>query len=297
MNATQTARRPRSQKATDQELIDAYAELGSVHKVGDRFGIRGSSAHERLKKIGVAKPMNRFTEADRDRLRADYAIYRSQGRVAELAKEMGRTVQFLSRQAGKLGIATFHYERRYLGAWKYLTKNELRGRFDDFKRSGLTLSAYCEAKEYDSESMANFIRPLWPDEWEHALESAWPEGTAYRDGRIFEYKVRDELSSRGFHATRTNWSTTPADVIAFTHGQIMYVQCKRREHSISSEEWNELYDIAASVGAIPVLAFVGKDGGTEYGRITARKGNSQGSRRPIVTFNPQITLSPAYESH
>lgn len=286
MNATQTVRRPRSQKATDQELIDAYAELGSVHKVGDRFGIRGSSAHERLKKLGVAKPMNLFTESDRDRLRADYAIYRSQGRVSDLAKEMGRTVPFLSRQAGKLGISDPGHDKHWKGIWKYKTDEEVRAVLDDLKSSLLTVTSFCAERGYDHEGMSQAIKDRWPDEWEYVVEAACPVGTAYRTGRVFEHAVRDDLIARGFHAMRSNRSTTPADVIAFTHGQIIYVQCKVKSYSIPQEEWNELYDIANSVGAVPVMALPGEDGEPIYGRLTGHKSERRWEPRNMVTIQP-----------
>jgi len=98
-------------KATDAELIAAYAELDNVHKVGKRFGMHGSSVHERLTKLGVMQPKNIFTEGEKERLRADYAAFRASGKVTDLAYEMGRTVQFLSRQARALASPTLAIRR------------------------------------------------------------------------------------------------------------------------------------------------------------------------------------------
>lgn len=62
---------PARRKATDEELLAAYADTGSVRAAGERFGMLGSSAHERLVKLGAVKPVNSFTDQDADRLRAD----------------------------------------------------------------------------------------------------------------------------------------------------------------------------------------------------------------------------------
>lgn len=287
MNATHKAHRPHNQKATDQELLDAYAELQSVYKVGHKFGIRGSSAHVRLKKLGATKPINFFTDAERERLKTDYAQYRAEGRVAELAEELGRTVSFLSTQARKLGLTTRHYEKPYMSVWKYKTEQELRDIFDDFKRSLLTTSEYCERHGYDDEGMRQAIWSRWPDEWEYAIELAWPVGTAYRTGRVFEHAVRDDLRERGFHATRSNRSETPADVIAFTHGQIMYVQCKVDSYAFLPEEWNELYDIAVSVGAVPTMATHDARGNPWYGRLTGHKSTRRWEPRNLEEIDPR----------
>lgn len=287
MNATQNASRPRTQKATDQQLLDAYAELGSVYKVGDRLGLQHSSVHERLKKLGATKPINVFTEAERDRLRADYAAYRAEGRVSELAAELGRTVQFLSRQAKKLGLTDARHKKLWRATWKYRTDQEVREVFDDFKRSLLTISEYCERHGYDTEGMRQAIWSRWPDEWEYAIESAWPVGTAYRTGRVFEHAVRDDLRARGFHATRSNMSETPADVIAFTHGQILYVQCKVESYAFLPQEWNELHDIAMSVGAVPIMATHDASGSPWYGRLTGHKSSRRWEPRNLEEYDPR----------
>jgi hypothetical protein len=94
----------RIKKASDDDLIIAYAELDSVSLVGQRFGMTGSSVHERLVRLGVDTNANIFTEEDCDRLRRDYEIYVSQGRLNDLAIEMGRTRNFLCRKAKSLGL-------------------------------------------------------------------------------------------------------------------------------------------------------------------------------------------------
>jgi hypothetical protein len=113
-------------KATDEQLVAAYAELGSVHKVGERFGMRGTSAHERLTKLGVIKPMNVFTEEEKDRLRRDYNEYAGRGRLHLLAEEMGRSETFICAQARMLELTQIgrpradkaQFAERTSKAWK-----------------------------------------------------------------------------------------------------------------------------------------------------------------------------------
>lgn len=91
-------------KASDDELISAYVELGNVHRVGDRYGMRGSSAHERLSKLGMINKPRLFTKEEDARLVAVYDDYAGKGRLAELAEKMGRTPEFICRQARRLGL-------------------------------------------------------------------------------------------------------------------------------------------------------------------------------------------------
>lgn len=91
-------------KATDAELLAAYADLKSVWAVGARFKMAGQSVHERLFALGVVKPVNAFTEAEREILHAEYEAHASAGRLGDLAERMGRTKAFLCRQARRLGL-------------------------------------------------------------------------------------------------------------------------------------------------------------------------------------------------
>lgn len=89
---------------SDEEIITAYEELRSCWKVGKLFGVSGQAIHARLQALGRSNPINVFTEDEKERLVHDYNAYVADGRLADLASEMGRTKQFLCRQAGKLGL-------------------------------------------------------------------------------------------------------------------------------------------------------------------------------------------------
>lgn len=87
-----------------QQIIDKYNELGNVWKVGEALGISGQKVHSILKKRGLGKRMNYFTEADYAYLREHYEEYANGQRLSELAKIMKRTTAFLNRKAKELGL-------------------------------------------------------------------------------------------------------------------------------------------------------------------------------------------------
>jgi hypothetical protein len=95
-------------KATDEQLTTAYAKLGNLWKVADQFGMCGQSVHERLVRLGVDCRMNVFTEKDRQRLRKAYVGAASTGKLQQLADKMGRTRQFICRQARAMGLTDGH---------------------------------------------------------------------------------------------------------------------------------------------------------------------------------------------
>lgn len=92
------------EQISDNVLAEAYQELNSVWKVGDKFGISGQSVHSRLTKLGVIHKLNYWTAQDDEALKAKYLEYRNAGKLAELASQFKRTKPFIVRQAKRLGL-------------------------------------------------------------------------------------------------------------------------------------------------------------------------------------------------
>lgn len=267
----------------DDELIAAYEELGNVHKVGERYGASGGSVHYRLKKIGAHKPMNVFTDDERERLIRDYAAYREIGKVAVLAEEMGRTVHFLSRQARTLGLTEHSYPKKQeRNFWASMSDDLARTMFDDFKASPLGLGQYCEKNGYDVDGFRRVLRDRWPDEWEPVIESKQPISTKYRLGRRVEYWFRDKLKADGYFVMRSPGSKSPVDLVAIKPGQVLFVQCKRGG-SLPPKEWNAVYDLAVSSGAVPVMAENPFPREHRMWRLIDRKDGSK-RRQPMERF-------------
>lgn len=115
-----------------EQVIAKYNELKNVWRVGEFFGISGQTIHTRLKAIGVIAPMNYFSDNEKSILAEKYVYYKQEGRLQELADELGRTKQFLCRKAKELGLTG--------GVKKYNFSRE--------KHEALSLSAKRRIKEY-----------------------------------------------------------------------------------------------------------------------------------------------------
>lgn len=90
---------------SDHELIVAYGAHGSVWKAATALGISGQTVHRRLKKLGCIKGKRLFTDAERNRVAAYYNDTPPASFSLEcLATELGRTRQFICRQAKILGL-------------------------------------------------------------------------------------------------------------------------------------------------------------------------------------------------
>jgi Holliday junction resolvase len=275
---------PAACRVADDVLLEAYARLGSMHKVGAEVGLNHSTVHERLIKLGANRPVNVFTEAERDILRRDYLLYRDLGKVATLAERMDRTVQFLSRQARALGLTDAGRAKPWYGRWKYMTEEQAALLLDDFKRSRLGLDQYLASKGWSDDGFRDVLRGFFPDEWEHVIESKAPRQSAYRLGRAVEYRVRDHLRKLGWFVLRSPASKSPLDLVAVRPGTVLFIQAKR-SLALGPKEWNEVYELALSAGAIPVMAGSPTGRGLVYYRLTGLKDGSK-RRQPMESFDP-----------
>jgi Holliday junction resolvase len=104
--------------------------------------------------------------------------------------------------------------------------------------------------------------------------------TPYEGGRRFAYYVSRKLASDGYRIIRSAGSKTPVDVVAFK-GQppvmdfglrlheMLFVQAKRGDNgTLSPAERAELRDWAASVGALPIVAYQPDGVHVAYRRLT-----------------------------
>lgn len=259
-------------KATNEQIVEAYRRLKSCRKVGDELGMCPQSVHERLVKLGEISHVNLFTIDDAKYLAERYEVYRDAGQLQVLADEMGRTKQFICRQARELGI-TDHKCKKPARAkvWATAPDAVLIPIWEDFKRSRRGVSAYCRAKHYNVQSFVDAMRRSFPNEYDAVVASKKPKRTQYARGRDFEYYVRDKFTESGFIALRSPASKSPADLYCFRRGEVVFVQCKLHG-VVSVKEWNDFLDYAWSVGAVPVIAMRGEgDRGVVFKKITARK--------------------------
>lgn len=92
-------------------------------------------------------------------------------------------------------------------------------------------------------------------------------------GRYYESRVRDDLRAHGWYVIRSAASKGNVDLIALGAGEAtLLVQVKGGVWGrLDPEPWNNLFDLAAGCGAVPVLAEVLPRKSVAYWRLTGRK--------------------------
>lgn len=95
--------------------------------------------------------------------------------------------------------------------------------------------------------------------------------SAVVQGRQKEWKVRDALIADGYEVLRAAGSKGALDLLAIKPGEQLFVQVKSGQQGLGPAAWNRLFDLAAMVGAIPILADVQPRVPVAYWRLVARK--------------------------
>lgn len=260
----------------------------SIYAAARAIGLCAQSVHERLARLGIARDGNGqpWTDQDTERLTREYRIFRDAGNLDALARAMGRTKPFICRQAGALGLTDQKRARPYLSKWKYMSDEAAGVLMARFKASSLGAGAFCRRFKYDVGGFSRLLSQRFPDEWEAVIEAKAPKQTMYRFGRQFEYRVRDALREFGYFVLRSPQSKSPTDLVAIRRGSVLLVQCKRGG-ALGVSEWNDLFDLAASVGAVPLLAEAGAlRGRINYWRLLDRKDGSK-KAQPRGAFLPE----------
>lgn len=106
------------QKATNQQITEAYSRLHNIWKVADELGMCGQSVHERLVRIGIKRENPRWTQDENFFLKEHYSNYLLDGKLQKLADEMGRTKQFICRKAKSLGLTDISRPHSLIATYK-----------------------------------------------------------------------------------------------------------------------------------------------------------------------------------
>jgi hypothetical protein len=261
-------------KVTDEEVLAAYRKTKNIWAAGKIVGLAGQAVHDRLVKLGEPRTHPLFAREEADVLSSKYVLYRNAGKLDDLAKQMGRTKQFLCRQARKLGLTDKGRKAPWTAKWDTLSREDAAVMFDAFKASSLGFNSYCEKNGIPKSGFYKAMKMFFADEWDSVIELKAPKQSFYRLGRSVEYAVRDAFRALGYFVFRSPQSRGPADLVAIDKGVVVFVQCKRGM-TIGVDEWNDFYDLCLSVDAVPIVVGRPTGRGLVYWLITGRKDGSR----------------------
>lgn len=266
----------------DGRIVAAYSRLKNVHKVGHELGITHSVVHRRLIALGIPRVIKRlWTEEETAIIQSDYTIYRNANKLQDLCERLGRQKTTLVAYAKSLGLTDRSYPKT--GKWLGMTEEAARILFEQFRDSRYNVGQFCARQEFDDRSFSNTMRKFFPDEYDYVVESKQPRQSMYRRGREVEYRAMELLKRAGYYVMRSPASKSPIDIVGIRVPHILFVQAKKTGN-LGVTDWNDLFDLAESVGVIPILAGAPK-ARVEFWKLLHRKDGSK-NRQPYEPFEP-----------
>lgn len=96
---------------SDEEVVAAYRELGSIWKAAKRLGLCGQSVHERLRRLGYPMAHQKWS---RDELEEAQRLAIQGEPLAQIAARVGRTYHAVALKLSRTGVGS----RRATWRWK-----------------------------------------------------------------------------------------------------------------------------------------------------------------------------------
>lgn len=250
----------------------------------------------------------KWDEADDNRIVLEYRHHRRQGELAELAAELGVSVDALKTRARKLGVTDGHQERWLIASSKSLSEEQLDALIDDFGTFPGLASEWQRSRALSYGEMEQ-VRNRRASDYQKLKRSKQRHfgRSAVALGANFEEKSRASLEKlfRRFGLKHMAIRSHPlsygaADISVAGYGKTYEIQAETTG-SWRPKKWNRLYGWCQMQEAVPLVVREGRDGRPEFFLVTGRKreGTRNGEPMPMVPFDWELeaTKLKGLETH
>ena len=183
-------------KATNEQIIAAYRETGSVWRAAQQLGMVGQSVHERLRKLGYSLPGERWSEDELHELRQLVGVCT----IGEIARRLGRPYGGTATKISQLGLAVGNYHgQQKIPRGVGLDKANVKKLVRELHSYKGTLSAFSRLHGLRIELFVVAAQKHFPEEWErytreHAV--APPKACPYCGRDFYPMSGKQKVCSR-----------------------------------------------------------------------------------------------------
>ncbi len=156
------------QKATTEEIVEAYKATGSVWAAGKRLGMAGQTVHERLTLLGYPFLSRNWTDAELDEMRA---LISQAVPLGQVASRLGRPYAGVACKASELGIRSNQSasRQRKLPRGAGFDKATTRRHMKAISAYQGKITQYARANGLAIEPLVQAIQKHCPDDWQTYL--------------------------------------------------------------------------------------------------------------------------------
>ena len=158
-----------NQRVTNEELVAAYKDTGSIWKAGKRLGLCGQSVHERLRRLGYEMAHQSWTVEEV----AEARSLAGQGEpMAQIANRLGRTYSAVRLKLSRLGIGSQHKGWRWKPRRKMiLSKRRVSGFAKKLERGTATVRRLARQQGVAITPLVDALQLYEPERWRRYVES------------------------------------------------------------------------------------------------------------------------------
>ena len=154
---------PARLKATNEQIIAAYRETGSVWRAAERLGMGGQSVHERLIALGHPMPARRWDDEEIAKLQSlvDHLP------ISEIAHRLGRPYAGVACKISELGIGSRAGNKgsRKIPRGQGLDKASLRKYAREIDDADITVHAFARRHKFVVETLCRAFETRLPEWW------------------------------------------------------------------------------------------------------------------------------------
>lgn len=154
---------------SNQEIIDAYLQTGSVWKAGKIVGLAGQTVHEKLKALGHKLPGSDWTDEEI----AELTALAGQMTIAQIANRLGRPYNGVALKISRLGLGQRfgNKQKKKIPRTGEYTKDKVFGYVKELTQTGGKVTKFSRQKGLAVEPLVNAIQRFNPEWYEQYCET------------------------------------------------------------------------------------------------------------------------------
>lgn len=153
---------------TNQQIIEAYQQTGSVWRAGKLLGLSGQTVHEKLTAIGHPIAGREWSDEEIAELKS----LATQMTIAQIANRLGRPYNGVALKISRLGLGERfgNKQKKKIPRTGEYTKAKIEEYLKELNQTGEKVTTFSRANGLSTETLVNAIQRYYPEWYEAYCE-------------------------------------------------------------------------------------------------------------------------------
>ena len=149
---------------TNQQIIEAYQQTGSVWRAGKLLGLSGQTVHEKLTAIGYPTAGREWSDEEIEELKS----LATQMTIAQIANRLGRPYNGVALKISRLGLGERfgNKQKKKIPRTGEYTKAKIEEYLKELNESGEKVTTFSRANGLSTDTLVSAIQRFYPEWYE-----------------------------------------------------------------------------------------------------------------------------------